>query len=66
MKRTLVTLVLTLTFLVSATAFAVLPAHQSAPAPTDGTSIAMLSDIGMPFVLAGDECPGAGDTGCGG
>lgn len=68
MKRTIVSLVLAVVFTLSATVFAVLPTQNSAPAPVEGETLAALTDIGLPFVLAGDECPGASDTGqgCGG
>lgn len=65
MKRTFVTLALVVVFTLSATAFAVLPAQQTAPAPADGETFAALTDFGMPHVM-GEECPWPGDSGCGG
>jgi len=66
MKRTLATLVLVTLLVISATAFVILPTHDtSTPAPVEGDNLAELTGFGLPYLFS-EECPSPTDTGCGG
>lgn len=66
-KRNAVVLLLAVLFALSVTAYAIAPAMQSDPAPSDGKAVARLIILGdgKP-VDTPPECPSPGSPGCGG